>query len=91
MKKAVWRKLKKEYHNHNSNHAMGIKHLMQLIADRVPTAIKETTIKNYFGRIIAIDASMALYQFLVCFGTLHLFSLDLSRFAMIFLFASSSH
>lgn len=44
---------------------MGIKKLMQLIEERCPEAVKNGETKNYFGRKIAIDASMALYQFLV--------------------------
>lgn len=36
---------------------MGIQGLTKLIADIAPWAIKETEIKNYFGRKIAIDAS----------------------------------
>jgi flap endonuclease-1 len=44
---------------------MGIKQLTQLIGDVAPDSIKENTIKNYFGRKIAIDASMSLYQFLI--------------------------
>jgi len=44
---------------------MGIQGLTKLIADNVPDAIKEEDIKNYFGRTIAIDASMSLYQFLI--------------------------
>jgi len=44
---------------------MGIKGLMKLIQDECPTAIKETEMKNYFGRKIALDASMCLYQFLI--------------------------
>ncbi|XP_055705199.1 flap endonuclease 1 [Phlebotomus papatasi] len=44
---------------------MGILGLSKLIADLVPTAIKENEIKNYFGRKVAIDASMCLYQFLI--------------------------
>ncbi|XP_071447721.1 flap endonuclease 1 [Hetaerina americana] len=44
---------------------MGILGLSKLIADIVPTAVKESDIKNYFGRKIAIDASMSLYQFLI--------------------------
>ena len=44
---------------------MGIKDLSKLIADVVPEAIKENEIKNYFGRKVAIDASMSLYQFLI--------------------------
>uniref|UniRef100_A0A1B0GI47 Flap endonuclease 1 n=1 Tax=Lutzomyia longipalpis TaxID=7200 RepID=A0A1B0GI47_LUTLO len=44
---------------------MGILGLSKLIADLVPTAIKENEIKNYFGRKVAVDASMCLYQFLI--------------------------
>lgn len=44
---------------------MGILGLSKLIADISPQAIKECEIKNYFGRKIAIDASMSLYQFLI--------------------------
>jgi flap endonuclease-1 len=44
---------------------MGIKGLTGLIGDVAPGTIKEDQIKNYFGRKIAIDASMSLYSFLV--------------------------
>ena len=44
---------------------MGIHNLMKLMGDFAPTAIKECEIKNYFGRKVAIDASMSLYQFLI--------------------------
>ncbi|XP_030745101.1 flap endonuclease 1 [Sitophilus oryzae] len=44
---------------------MGILNLSKLLADIAPQAIKETDIKTYFGRKIAIDASMSLYQFLI--------------------------
>ncbi|KAI9552825.1 hypothetical protein GHT06_020707 [Daphnia sinensis] len=44
---------------------MGIKGLTQLIGDSAPAAIKENEIKNYFGRKVAIDASMSIYQFLI--------------------------
>ncbi|KAI5631761.1 XPG i-region domain-containing protein [Phthorimaea operculella] len=44
---------------------MGILGLSKLIADVAPQAVKEMEIKNYFGRKIAIDASMSLYQFLI--------------------------
>nr|NP_001188509.1 flap endonuclease 1 [Bombyx mori]ACY92094.1 flap endonuclease-1 [Bombyx mori] len=44
---------------------MGILGLSKLIADIAPYAVKEMEIKNYFGRKIAIDASMSLYQFLI--------------------------
>ena len=41
---------------------MGILGLSKLIADVAPGAIKENEMKNYFGRKVAIDASMSLYQ-----------------------------
>jgi flap endonuclease-1 len=44
---------------------MGIQGLTRLLADVAPQAIKESEIKHYFGRKIAIDASMCLYQFLI--------------------------
>ncbi|TDG41537.1 hypothetical protein AWZ03_012043 [Drosophila navojoa] len=44
---------------------MGILGLSKLIADLAPLAIRESEIKNFFGRKVAIDASMCLYQFLI--------------------------
>jgi flap endonuclease-1 len=44
---------------------MGIKGLTKLIRDNVPGAIKETSLKGYTGMKICIDASNALYQFMV--------------------------
>ncbi|XP_063908078.1 flap endonuclease 1 [Zophobas morio] len=44
---------------------MGILGLSKLLADLAPQAIKEGEIKHYFGRKVAIDASMCLYQFLI--------------------------
>jgi len=44
---------------------MGIKNLSKLIADHAPQAVKETELKALFGRKIAVDASMAIYQFLI--------------------------
>lgn len=44
---------------------MGIKQLSKLIADNAAEAIREQQIKSYFGRKVAIDASMTLYQFLI--------------------------
>ncbi|XP_038077643.1 flap endonuclease 1-like [Patiria miniata] len=44
---------------------MGIHNLARLIADHAPAAMKDNEIKNYFGRKIAIDASMCIYQFLI--------------------------
>ena len=43
----------------------GIKGLTKLITDLAPGAITEKELKNYLGRKVAIDASMAIYQFLV--------------------------
>lgn len=44
---------------------MGIKDLSKVIGDYAPKAMKENDIKSYFGRKVAIDASMSLYQFLI--------------------------
>ncbi len=44
---------------------MGIKGLNRLISDNVPGAIKLAEIKTFFGRKVAIDASMCLYQYLI--------------------------
>uniref|UniRef100_G3SG26 Flap endonuclease 1 n=1 Tax=Gorilla gorilla gorilla TaxID=9595 RepID=G3SG26_GORGO len=44
---------------------MGIQGLAKLIADVAPSATRENDIKSYFGRNVAIDASMSIYQFLI--------------------------
>ncbi|KAF8825004.1 hypothetical protein HHX47_DHR7000307 [Lentinula edodes] len=44
---------------------MGIKGLTGLISEHAPHAIKEHEIKTLFGRKVAIDASMSIYQFLI--------------------------
>mmetsp|Transcript_27356 Transcript_27356/g.38172 ORF Transcript_27356/g.38172 Transcript_27356/m.38172 type:complete len:373 (-) Transcript_27356:107-1225(-) len=44
---------------------MGIKGLMKFVSDMSPESIKNGQMKSYFGRKVAIDASMSLYQFLV--------------------------
>jgi flap endonuclease-1 len=44
---------------------MGIRQLSRVIADNAPRATTEHIIKEYFGRRIAIDASMSIYQFLI--------------------------
>lgn len=44
---------------------MGIKGLSKLLGDEAPRCIKEQSIGSLFGRKIAIDASMAIYQFLI--------------------------
>ena len=44
---------------------MGILGMSRLIADISPESIKEVDLKSLFGRRIAIDASMCIYQFLI--------------------------
>ncbi|XP_029636733.1 flap endonuclease 1 [Octopus sinensis] len=44
---------------------MGIQGLAKLLGDNAPSSLKDNEIKNYFGRKIAIDASMSIYQFLI--------------------------
>lgn len=44
---------------------MGILGLSKLLLQKCPTAVKEDEMKNYFGRRIAIDASMSIYQFII--------------------------
>lgn len=47
---------------------MGIKGLTKLLADNAPGAMKEQKFESYFGRKIAVDASMSIYQFLIVVG-----------------------
>ncbi len=47
---------------------MGIAGLTKLLGDRAPRCIKEQAFANYFGRKIAVDASMHIYQFLAVVG-----------------------
>ncbi|KAA8536680.1 hypothetical protein F0562_029158 [Nyssa sinensis] len=47
---------------------MGIKGLTKLLADNAPKAMKEQKFETYFGRKVAIDASMSIYQFLIVVG-----------------------
>ncbi|BGP58269.1 hypothetical protein JCM8202_000969 [Rhodotorula sphaerocarpa] len=44
---------------------MGIKGLTALINDNAPKAIRQAEMKTLFGRKVAIDASMSIYQFLI--------------------------
>lgn len=44
---------------------MGIKGLMKLLQENCPQAVKEREFKNFFNRVVAVDASMSLYQFLI--------------------------
>ncbi|KAK1317418.1 Flap endonuclease 1-A [Acorus calamus] len=42
--------------------------LTKLLADNAPKSMKEQKFETYFGRKIAIDASMSIYQFLIVVG-----------------------
>mmetsp|Transcript_7255 Transcript_7255/g.14333 ORF Transcript_7255/g.14333 Transcript_7255/m.14333 type:complete len:446 (-) Transcript_7255:146-1483(-) len=44
---------------------MGIKGLAKLLSDEAPECMKEVPLSSLQGRRIAIDASMAIYQFLI--------------------------
>lgn len=44
---------------------MGIKGLNAIVMENAPLAIRKSDIKSFFGRKVAIDASMSLYQFLI--------------------------
>lgn len=44
---------------------MGIKGLAKLLSDEAPESIRDVEFKSLHGRKIAIDASMAIYQFLI--------------------------
>jgi flap endonuclease-1 len=44
---------------------MGIKNLSKLIGDNAAGGVREQEMASYFGRKVAIDASMTIYQFMV--------------------------
>ena len=44
---------------------MGIRGLFPFLSDNAPLSVKATKVEDLTGRVIAIDASMCLYQFLV--------------------------
>ncbi|KAG2178774.1 hypothetical protein INT43_001620 [Umbelopsis isabellina] len=44
---------------------MGIHGLTKVISEHAPSAIKAHEISSYFGRKVAIDASMSIYQFMI--------------------------
>jgi flap endonuclease-1 len=44
---------------------MGIKDLSKVIGDNSPHSVQQNEMKSYFGRKVAIDASMSIYQFLI--------------------------
>lgn len=47
---------------------MGVQGLTKLLGDMAPSSIHSQKFENYFGRKIAVDASMHMYQFLVVVG-----------------------
>ena len=44
---------------------MGIQGLTKLLTEKAPGCLKESNIKAYAGRVIAVDASMSIYQFII--------------------------
>ena len=59
-------------HGHHFQHITPTHHpprrlqgLTKLLADNAPEAMREQKFENYFGRKIAVDASMHIYSFLV--------------------------
>ncbi|CAH8627470.1 unnamed protein product [Heterobilharzia americana] len=44
---------------------MGVHQLSKVIGDNAQKAVKSCEMKSYFGRKVAIDASMSIYQFLI--------------------------
>jgi flap endonuclease-1 len=49
---------------------MGIKQLMSLIQEKAPKAVKQFQLELLTGKIVACDASMAIYQFLIATQTM---------------------
>ena len=49
---------------------MGIHKLMTLIQEKAPKAIKTMHLDMLTGKVIACDASMAIYQFLIATQTM---------------------
>ncbi|KAJ1292878.1 hypothetical protein BS78_01G024000 [Paspalum vaginatum] len=47
---------------------MGIKGLSKLLAEHAPRAAVKRRVEDYRGRIIAVDASLSIYQFLIVVG-----------------------
>ena len=44
---------------------MGVHQLSKVLADHAASALLKNDIKHYFGRKVAIDASMSMYQFMI--------------------------
>ena len=49
---------------------MGIHKLMTLIQEKAPKAIKQIQLDYLTGKVVACDASMAIYQFLIATQTM---------------------
>lgn len=49
---------------------MGINKLMTLIQEKAPKAVKSFQLDLLTGKVVACDASMAIYQFLIATQTL---------------------
>ena len=49
---------------------MGITRLMNLLREKCPKSIKSVPLSHYTGQIFALDASMAMYQFLISTQTI---------------------
>lgn len=47
---------------------MGIHGLSKILADKAPGCVREQKFESYFGRKIAVDASMHIYQFMAVVG-----------------------
>uniref|UniRef100_A0A0D9W124 Flap endonuclease 1 n=1 Tax=Leersia perrieri TaxID=77586 RepID=A0A0D9W124_9ORYZ len=47
---------------------MGIKGLTKLLAEHAPGAAVRRRVEDYRGRVVAIDASLSIYQFLIAVG-----------------------
>jgi hypothetical protein len=68
-----------------------LQNLTKLLGDYAPGCCKEQKLENYFGRKIAVDASMHIYQFLVrysLYGIFHDFDFNIEL--MFFVFLKSS-
>ncbi|XP_062214089.1 flap endonuclease 1-B-like [Phragmites australis] len=47
---------------------MGIRGLTKLLAEHAPSAAVQRRVEDYRGRVIAVDASLSIYQFLIVVG-----------------------
>ena len=56
------------FENNSKCRSSSAQGLSKLLADNAPECIREQKFENYFGRKIAVDASMHIYSFLVVVG-----------------------